>query len=117
LLIFNNIFTAHCTNQYNENITVRVGSTSKSEKGYIFNIPDDKIIQHELFHPVRLNYDFAILKPTESISIKDPKVKRIKLQGPNESFEDGTSCKVSGWGKGKEKFYPLQGVKVTIFHS
>jgi hypothetical protein len=24
---------------------------------------------------------------------------------------------VSGWGKGKEKFYPLQGVKVTIFHS
>lgn len=82
----------------------------------MYNIPNENIIQHELFHPVRLNYDFAILKPSEDITIKDSKVKRIRLHETGENFPDGTSCKVSGWGKAENDTRPekLRAVEVKL---
>ena len=57
---------------------------------------------HSNFHPVRLYYDFAILKTLDEISYDDPNVKRIRLPKQDEAVEEGESCRVSGWGKGRE---------------
>lgn len=41
------------------NYRVRVGATSKSEKGYLF--PVEKFITHPYFNDTTLDYDFALL--------------------------------------------------------
>lgn len=94
-------FSAHCTVQFNQNISVRLGSSFKHKGGVVYDI--EEIINHPNFHPVRLYNDVAILKPFDEISFTDLNVKRIKLPKEFDIINDGTNCRVSGWGKGEMK--------------
>lgn len=89
------------TEQNPQDFSVRVGSSFKHFGGRVYNI--SKIIVHPSFHPVRLYFDFAILKPSDEISFDTPNVKRIRLPKQDETVEEGASCRVSGWGKGRQK--------------
>lgn len=90
------------TDQNPQDFSVRVGSSFKHGGGKVYGI--NQIIMHPNFHPVRLYYDFALLKPSDEISFDDPNVKRIRLPKQDEAVEEETSCRVSGWGKGREFF-------------
>lgn len=89
------------TEQNPQDFSVRVGSSFKHFGGRVYNI--SKIIVHPSFHPVRLYFDFAILKPSDEISFDTPNIKRIRLPKQDETVEEGASCRVSGWGKGRQK--------------
>jgi hypothetical protein len=52
---------------------------------------------------VRLFNDVAILKPFNEISFDDANVKKIRLPKEFDIIEDGTNCRVSGWGKGEDE--------------
>lgn len=95
---------AHCfslTDLIPQDFSVRVGSTFKHSGGKVYDI--NQIMIHPYFHPVRLYYDFAILKTLDEISYDDPNVKRIRLPKQDEAVQEGESCRVSGWGKGRDR--------------
>jgi hypothetical protein len=77
-------------------VSVRVGSTRKDSGGTVYNIVD--VIRHPNFHPIKLEYDFAILRTDKPIICDDKRVKRIPLPKPDEELPDDTECSVAGWG-------------------
>ncbi|CAG9798741.1 unnamed protein product [Chironomus riparius] len=89
----------HCTYQYNTNISVRVGSTFKEKGGKTYDIV--KIINYPLFDILKLNYDYALLKPDREILFDyvNGTVRPVKLSEQNQVMVDDTICTVSGWGK------------------
>ena len=94
------ISIGHCTYQYNTNISVRVGSTFKEFGGEVYNITT--IINYPFFDILKLNYDFAILKPDREIKYDYVNVRPISLSVQNQTIAENTTCTVSGWGEKRD---------------
>jgi len=97
------ISIAHCTYQYNQNISVRVGSTFKELGGEVYNITT--IINCPVFDILKLDCDFAILKPDREIKYDYVNVRPVSVPEQNQTIADNTTCTVSGWGKKRDADY------------
>lgn len=91
---FNN--SAHCTyGNKATNFKVRAGSSFYREGGITIQV--EKIIQHENFNYYDIDFDFSVLKLSESLEYTE-NIKQIALPEQDEEVEDDTLCFVSGWG-------------------
>lgn len=102
----------HCVAEYPNNITLRVGSSSKDYGGRI--IETANIIMHSKFDKVKLINDFALIVFTEPITF-DENVQPIELPYDYEEVPDGTKCKVSGWGKMENDVRPQELRAVDVY--
>jgi secreted trypsin-like serine protease len=111
-----NLILAHCTAQFNKNITVRCGTSTKEKGGFVYDIVD--IIPHFEYQQRTMINDAAILKPSQKIRINNRNTKIIPILSNDEFKEDGTVCKVSGWGlkENNEKPNNLRAVDVEIIN-
>lgn len=105
----------HCAEgQSASRLKVRVGSSFKSKDGDLVTV--EEITVHPSYNPFTIDYDFALLKLSESLVLGE-NVKAIKLPEQDKSPSAGTHCTVSGWGntlKPNESTAQLRAVTVPI---
>ncbi|XP_065077902.1 trypsin-1-like [Ochlerotatus camptorhynchus] len=91
------ILTAgHCAyRSSNSMYTIRAGSTNRQEGGEVLKLK--RIIQHPLYDPNIIDYDFSLLELKEEMSFDSTRAP-IELPEQDEEVGDGALCRVSGWG-------------------
>ncbi len=77
-------------------IRVRVGSTKSDSGGELIQVK--RTIKHPKYDSETIDYDFALLELEKPIEFNEKK-QIAKLIGKDEMVEDGTVCRISGWGK------------------
>lgn len=79
---------------------MRVGSSYHAKDGPIIKVK--MIHDHPMYIDTEVDYDFSLLELSEPLKFND-KIKAIKLASEGLTIEDGTSLRVTGWGKLKLK--------------
>ncbi|KAG7204747.1 hypothetical protein KM043_005160 [Ampulex compressa] len=79
-------------------VRVRAGTRYYYKDGTIYDI--EAVIVHPLFDLQSYDYDFGLVKLTESIKFDDTK-RPIELPYQNLVLEDGSTVRVLGWGAKK----------------
>jgi trypsin len=96
-------------------LKVRVGSTKSDSGGELIEVK--KIIQHPKYDSHTIDYDFALLELQHRIKLNEKK-RIVQLIGKDEVVEDGTVCRISGWGTTQnpsESNINLKMAKIFIF--
>lgn len=87
-------FSAHCTFEFNHNITLRAGSTFRDRGGVVVNV--SRIYQHPNFNIDTYDYDYSILEFSNLLKFSD-QIQPVKL--PSSGYLPvNTECIVSGFG-------------------
>ncbi|EDW76419.1 uncharacterized protein Dwil_GK14673 [Drosophila willistoni] len=87
---------AHCTyGKTADRLRIRLGTSEFARNGELLRI--QKIVQHEKFNFTNVDYDYSLLQLKHPIKFDESK-KAIKLPEKEETFNDGETCHVSGWG-------------------
>lgn len=96
-------------------LTVRVGSNYSDKDGEVFKV--ESIIQHPKFRLRTMNFDFAIIKLAEEISLESGLKEAISLPNKDDVIEDGALTFVSGYGVtlvNSDEPNTLRGVELPI---
>ncbi|XP_001866832.2 trypsin-1 [Culex quinquefasciatus] len=108
---------AHCTKSIANATTlkIRAGSTNVRDGGVLVTVRDI------YFHPKENSwndYDFSLLQLAGPLQLGEA-VQPVALPAPETTFEDGTLCRVSGWGNTKnasESSLDLRAATVPLYN-
>lgn len=116
LISKNRVLTAaHCTSGSSaSSLKVRIGSSTHAKGGILVQVK--KITQHPKYNSNTIDYDFSVLELAEYDN-KNLVSGVAKLPKQNQSVNDGTLVRISGWGNtqsSSESNKNLRAVEVPI---
>lgn len=86
----------HCASTTdNPWLQLRAGSTDRNKGGQVLKL--NRVVQHPSYDPSTIDYDFSLLELAEELQL-NTKLGMVTLPEQDELVEDGTLCRVSGWG-------------------
>lgn len=88
---------AHCIGDpTSTDLAVRVGSSRHANGGQLVRVR--RIVQHHLWNPSTIDYDFALLELAEVLEL-GKELQAVELPVKDEDVANGKLLLVSGWGK------------------
>lgn len=88
---------AHCTHEFPNNLTVRVGTSTIGHGGDVYQL--SKITQHPKFNPNTGDYDVSVITLSSDITF-GASARPITLS--STTLQPGLNCTATGWGFDRE---------------
>ncbi|XP_058058016.1 trypsin-1-like [Anopheles bellator] len=87
---------AHCTEGASaSSLAVRYASSEHAKGGVLAQVA--RVVMHPKYDGGTIDHDFSLLELKEEVRFDD-RAQPVDLPEQDEPVEDGTLCKVSGWG-------------------